>query len=259
MSSEAYAQESRLRRVERVTELPMLLLALAYLPVFIVGYLHDVSPDTRRAGAIIEYVIVGVFAAELLVRLFVAQRKLSFPLKNWLDVVIVLLPFLRPMRFLRVARILPFVLRGLAGLRRVLGRYQGAYVILVGILSVLVGALLVSVFEQGSGGPIATFQDALWWAVTTITTVGYGDTHPVTSEGRLVASLLMVVGIALFVGVLTAAVAAYFVESDDTEEEVSNTQLMRKLEVLETRLGELEAQPGRASGSDEDRERAEGG
>lgn len=247
--------EVRLRRVEHATEVPMLILAFAYLPAFVVSYLPGASADVRLAGAVVEYAIVGVFALELLVRLSVAERKLAFLKKNWLDVVIVALPLLRPLRFLRAARALPLIARGLVALRRVMGNYRGAYVLLVGVLSVLSGALVVSVAEQGAGGPIDSFGDALWWSVTTITTVGYGDTHPVTAGGRLVASLLMVIGIALF-GLLTASVAAYFVEDRaEDREEVSNRELLRKLEALEARLAEMESRDPNRAGRRDDRRR----
>jgi len=72
---------------------------------------------------------------------------------------------------------------------------------------------------------ITTFGDSLWWTVTTISTVGYGDRYPVTVEGRIVAAVLMVAGIALL-GVVTASIASWFVDTvratgRDVTEEVS--------------------------------------
>ncbi len=67
-------------------------------------------------------------------------------------------------------------------------------------------------FENGArGSTIHNYGDALWWAIVTVTTVGYGDKYPVTAGGRGVAVVLMLVGIGL-IGVLTATVASYFVE-----------------------------------------------
>jgi voltage-gated potassium channel len=98
-------------------------------------------------------------------------------------------------------------------------------------------AALVTLFEQGGPGTIQDFPAALWWAATTVTTVGYGDTYPVTAEGRGIAVLLMIMGIAFF-GILTANVAAYFVE---TKEESSNAELERKLDQVLQRLSTIEA------------------
>jgi voltage-gated potassium channel len=233
--------EMNVQRIERITEIPMLLLALAYIPVFIVSYMPDVSPSTHEAARIAEYLIIAAFAAELLVKLVVAERKIAFLRSHWLDVVIVLLPFLRPLRFLEVARVLPFLLRGAAGLRRILGPYHGVYVLLIGSLAVFIAAIAVAVFEERANGQIQGFGDALWWAIVTITTVGYGDVAPVTLEGRIVAALLMVVGIALF-SILTAGIAAFFVETTEdashTEQDDRLIEVLTKLEAIEKRIEE---------------------
>jgi voltage-gated potassium channel len=196
-----------------------------------------------------------VFAAELAVKVALADRRLEYLRSRWLDVVIVLLPFLRP---LRVLFILPFLMRAIVGVERILGAYRAAYVLVVGILTVLTGAGLVQLFEDRAGGPIQSFGDALWWAVTTITTVGYGDTYPVTAGGKVVAALVMLIGIALF-GLLAAGIAAYFVERAEEEGERKQAEkiddilkrldeqevrdkkvdrLLEKLEELEKRIGE---------------------
>jgi voltage-gated potassium channel len=85
-------------------------------------------------------------------------------------------------------------------------------VLLIVLALVLVAAALVLSFEWDlPAGDIDSYPDALWWALTTITTVGYGDRFPMSPAGRGVAVVLMVSGIALF-GVITAPIAAYFVE-----------------------------------------------
>jgi voltage-gated potassium channel len=100
----------------------------------------------------------------------------------------------------------------------------------VGIL-IFVCAALVRSFEAGvRGSNIHSYADALWWAVATVTTVGYGDKVPLTPAGRRVAGLLMLVGIGL-VGVVTATVASYFVEQ----------QSDKTLNRIEDRLANVEA------------------
>lgn len=146
---------------------------------------------------------VALFAAELVIKVAVAERRWAYLRAHWIDVLIVVVPFLRPLRALRVLRLLPFLARGALGLRRVMGPYRGAYVLVIGLGAVLVSAALVAIFEQDADGSIPGFGDALWWAATTVTTVGYGDKFPVTPEGRAVAVFLMIIGIALF-GMLTA-------------------------------------------------------
>ncbi len=230
-------------RVERFTGPLMLLLALVFLAAFFVGYLPDAPPGLRGAARIVSNVVVALFAVELAVRVAVAERRLEYLASRWLDVLVVVVPFLRP---LRVIMFLPVLARAAVGLQRVMGPMRGAYVLLVAVATVLTAAGLVLLFEtRADGSSIQTFPDALWWAITTVTTVGYGDTYPVTAEGRVVAAALMVVGIALF-GVLTAGVAAYFVESSAGEEESSDKldEVLLRLEALERRLKERDEKEG---------------
>lgn len=226
-------------RIDRVTEAPMLVLAILYICAFIVGYLPNVSSSVRDSATFAENLIIAVFAAELVLKVAVAERRLLYLRRHWLDVLIVVLPFLRPLRVLRVLRIVPVLARGAIGVRRIMGPYHGAYVLLIGLGAVIISATLIFVFERGGGGSIRGFDDALWWAATTVTTVGYGDTFPITSEGRAVAVFLMIVGIALF-GVLTAATAAYFVEgAGKPNQDTTLNDLMIKLESLEAQFQEL--------------------
>lgn len=229
-------------RVEHVTELPMILLSIVYVFVFAAGYLARPGSGLREEALLVEGIIVAVFAAELVVKVAVARNRIAYLRENWLLVAIVLLPFLRPLRVLAIVRVVPFLLRGLSGVRRVMDRYQGANVLVLGGITILCGTGLVLIFERGAGGPIQSFGDALWWTLATVTTVGYGDTYPVTSAGRAVAVFVMAVGIAVF-GVLTAGIAAYFVESSAGEERERDDRLDRileKLDTLEERMEELD-------------------
>ncbi len=102
---------------------------------------------------------------------------------------------------------------------------------------ILGSAAAVLAVEEGGGGSIDSLGDALWWAVTTVTTVGYGDQFPVTPAGRGIAAFLMLSGIALF-GVLTANIAAFFVEQDQEDDPIvaKIDEVLRRLERLEERL-----------------------
>lgn len=207
-------------RVERVTELPMILLSVIYVFVFAAGYLAEAGPGVREDALLVEGIIVAVFAAELSVKVAVARNRLAYLRENWLQVDIVVLPFLRPLRMLAVLRAVPFVLRGLAGMRRVMDRYQG------------VNAGARRGHHTGRHGAHPDLRAGLRrhhtelrrrpvGALVTVTTVGYEDTYPVTSAGRAVALFVMAVGIAVF-GVLTAGIAAYFVESSAGEDRESD-------------------------------------
>lgn len=181
-------------------------------------------------------------------RLSLNRRRWNFVRRQWPDLLIIVLPFLRPLRIVRSARALR-ILRltrlvavlsemGQEG-RRLLVRHRLHYAVLVVGVVVLGSAALMMVIEEGGGGNIDSFGDALWWSMTTVTTVGYGDTFPVTPSGRGVAVFLMLAGIALF-GVLTANIAAFFVEEDQQGDPVADRldEVLRRLERLEERLDE---------------------
>jgi voltage-gated potassium channel len=98
--------------------------------------------------------------------------------------------------------------------------YHGLQFVLLAVTTIVfAGAAMEVYFERHSAGAsgIHTFGDALWWAVVTVTTVGYGDEVPVTGAGRVVATCLMLTGIGL-VGALTATIASFFVQQQHTEE-----------------------------------------
>jgi voltage-gated potassium channel len=129
-------------------------------------------------------------------------------------VALVVLPFLRPLRLLRLLAFARVLNRSVAG--SLVGRVS-TYVLGVAIVAVGLGALAVLDSEQNArGANITNYGDALWWACTTVTTVGYGDHFPITTEGRLVAVALMIVGIAM-VGAVTASVAAWMIGQVERE------------------------------------------
>ena len=113
--------------------------------------------------------------------------------------------------------------------------YQRTFstVAMTGFVAALLAATLIYVVERGGDGPIQTYQDALWWAAATVATVGYGDVYPKTAAGRGIAFLLMLVGISVF-GVLTARVAAFFVEArEDDHHGKKLDEVLARLERLE--------------------------
>jgi voltage-gated potassium channel len=86
-------------------------------------------------------------------------------------------------------------------------------VAIIAVLMLLFSTISILQFEKAPNSNIKTAEDAIWWSYATITTVGYGDKYPVTTEGRIVAMILMTVGVGLF-GTFTAFVSSWFVKSD---------------------------------------------
>jgi voltage-gated potassium channel len=149
-------------------------------------------------------------------RLALSEDRGQFLRTHPVDVAMVVLPILRPLQLLRLLMLLK-ALNRYAGnsLRGRVGIYLAASVTII----VFIGALAILDAERGGPGPIETFGDALWWALATITTVGYGDLYPVTTEGRFAAAGLMVCGIGV-IGVVTASFASWLVERVEDIEEI---------------------------------------
>ena len=190
-------------------------LALTFLFAFSYpAFVDSVSSTMNNYLGIIQWVCWIAFAADLIFGLIKAESKVAYLKRHPLEVASTLLPFLRPLRLMRVISF-----GGLALQKVAIGR-QFAITVKVAITAVFVAyisAVQITISERNvDGSNIKSFEDGLWWAVTTVTTVGYGDRFPTTTEGRLLAVLLMLVGISL-VGVITASVASWFVKLSQEE------------------------------------------
>ncbi len=247
-----------LQRFEEATEWPLLFLALLMIPLLGVPLAFDVDSDTDLAIEGVSYIIWGVFAAELSIRTFLSEKRIRYLIRHWYDVLIVVVPFLRPLRIarsaraarlLKLGRLMPFVARIWTSTQSLM-RHRGLqWIVLAGGAVVFAGAGGVLVFENEAGGGLDDYGTALWWAMATVTTVGYGDSVPVTPEGRGVAVLLMLVGIAFFTWV-TANIAAFLVEFGGGEVQgVTTHDLMAKLEEMEAEIKALRAERTGTDGS----------
>lgn len=168
-----------------------------------------------------DWLLCVLFFIDFLVSLVQAKNKRSYLLTwGWLDLLssVPVLPAFRVARLARIARVLR-VLRAVRGAKTLASfvlerRLQSGLLAaaLVAILLVVTGSIAVYHFEATAGGNIKTAHDALWWAVVTMATVGYGDLYPVTLEGRIVAVFLFTAGVGLF-GTLSGSVAAWFLSA----------------------------------------------
>jgi voltage-gated potassium channel len=200
--TDAAHRAARRARWNRVSEWPLILAALAFLAAYAIPILDPGLP--RWLGALCWWTTWFtwlLFVLDYLVRLVLADSRRRFVLRHWLDLIVIALPLLRPLRLLRLVPLLSVINR------RATTRLQGrvaTYVVGGALLLAFVGALAeLSAERQAPGATIVNFGDAIWWATTTMTTVGYGDTYPVTVIGRWVAVALMIGGVALL-GTVTA-------------------------------------------------------
>ena len=199
----------------RVWSETLTFLAIAFLIAFSYpAFVDPVPSSTQTLLNIVQWVSWIAFAVDLIYGLTNAKSKKQYLKKHPLEVAAVLLPFLRPLRLMRVISF-----GGLAIQKVAIGR-QFAITIKVFLASIFVAyisAVQITITERAvDGSNIKNFGDGLWWSITTVTTVGYGDRYPTTTEGRFLAVVLMIMGISLM-GVITASVAAWFVKMGDKE------------------------------------------
>ena len=185
-------------------------LALAFLfsysyPAFVV----NVSPSSQSILDGIQWVSWVAFAADLLFGIYKASNRVQFLKRHPLEILAVILPFLRPLRLLR------FISFGTLVFEKVnLGKSIAISfkVIVTALFLTYLAGIEITMAERGEpGATIQNVGDGFWWAITTLTTVGYGDIYPTTTEGRFIAVGLMVSGICVL-GVISATVAAWFVK-----------------------------------------------
>jgi voltage-gated potassium channel len=218
-------RQQAFERFQAATELPLLVLALSMIPLLVTPLLVRLPDRVDATFTAIDWFIWAVFAFEYVVRLVLSADRWRYVRREWPNLLIVILPFLRPLRvvrsarglrILRLSRLVAFTSEIGQESKRFLVRHKLHYALLVSLVAIVGAAAVMLALEEGHGGSINSFGDALWWAITTVTTVGYGDKFPVTAAGRGVAAALMVTGIALF-GVLTANLAAFMLERDEDQ------------------------------------------
>jgi voltage-gated potassium channel len=223
-------------------------LGVSMLSVFNMAFLWWLpNPDLDMVIIIMDSILTIVFLLDLLRRLAVAQDRRAYVVRGygWVDILAVFPP-LRIFRLLRIIRV-----------ARVMARFGGPVhafkaffsnkaeggllsVLLVAIMVMEFGALAVLAVERGAAGStIDSAQDAIWYLIVTMSTVGYGDTYPVTDLGRLIGSLIIVVGVGVF-GTLTGFLANAFVAPSETVGSVLTSRSDAASDGTDARGGELE-------------------
>lgn len=212
-----------------------LVLGLTFLLTYAMPIVWSGAPSmATNICSLVQAAIWVIFAADFTMRLIRSASKIDFIKSNWVELFLIAVPALRPLRLLRA-------LAAASVLTKHLGKGSAVrtnLVIRVGsaaLLLWLLAALAITDAERGSGN-ISNFGEGMWWGLTTMTTVGYGDAYPTTISGKLIAAGLMIVGIALL-SVITASFASWIIEQvneadrgksvDDEELEQLRSELSR--------------------------------
>ena len=240
---------SEAEAAERLTPLQIstLFLSIYVLLALLVQTIFQLPEHLSKMLDQIDFVVCLIFLADFFVRLWRAPSKPTFLKWGWIDFVssIPMLDALRVGRIVRIVRLIR-ILRAFRStknlLRFLLLQRQGTSIVAVASVAfvlVIFASIAVLQFETLPESNIRSAGDACWWGFATITTVGYGDKFPITTEGRIVACVLMSVGVGLF-GTLTGFVATLFVRPGAAEEKAEIGELAAEVRKLREQVASLE-------------------
>ncbi|MCY4380978.1 MAG: ion transporter [Proteobacteria bacterium] len=189
----------------------------------------------------LDYFFCCIFFLEFVGSMYVTKNKTRYFFKQgWLD-LLSSIPAIGVLRVARIARLVR-LFRTFLRMRNLLPYLiqsknvsTPVFLMIISFAVIFIAASLILQFEYGTGSPITTPLDAVWWSVVTMTTVGYGDMVPVSSAGRITAMVIMVCGVAFYGGV-SGLLATYLMEVDDQGAEKAINQ---RLSAIEKKLNEI--------------------
>ena len=206
-----------LTKIEVFTEIPLMLLSIVMIPLLVGPFLWEMSDSEKFLFIILDILIWIVFLIDMLIKVTISVDRLDYIKSNWIEVIVVLVPWFRPFR---IFRLVVFALKTYKGFSRAC---KPDFLLIYAFGFVIVASTLLTTFEQNNMSALDSFVDSVWWSVVTITTVGYGDMVPESSVGRIVAVFLMLGGISIF-GAITANIASLVSAAEDP-----NTKLIEDL------------------------------
>jgi voltage-gated potassium channel len=195
--------------------LPTLILSLVYTASFVYPiYWYPVSHSVKSLCLVINYVTWAAFAVDYGIQMKLAPNNMKYFKTHVFELILIAVPFFRPLRALRA-----LVFATQASIRSKNALIKSIPLVMTGaavVMIVIMGAAILDIERNAVGSNIHTPMDALWWGLVTITTIGYGDKFPVTTEGRLVAAVLIIFGVAM-ISTLTASFAAWILSHDESK------------------------------------------
>ena len=225
-----------------VFQIAILTLSLVVLGALAADTVMVLPPELHTLIQVVDTSVCVILLVDFFVRLHRAESKLAFMKWGWID-LLASIPNLDLLRWGRLVRVLRVVrlLRGVRSVHRVLGiilenKMQGGAVslALMAFLLATFSSASILVVERQEGANIKSAEEAIWWSVATMTTVGYGDKYPVTTEGRVIGIVLMICGVGMFAG-LSGLVASLFLGGENRHSSELKV-ILRRLEQMEQRF-----------------------
>ncbi|MCB9812543.1 potassium channel family protein [Candidatus Nomurabacteria bacterium] len=212
---------AREQRVEDWFETPMLVVTLLLVVTLAVPLLVSLPAPWVSVFAFLNLAIWCTFYIELFVKFYVAKSKSAALKRNWSLVLIAIAPLFLSLRLMRVSRLVGVVRflrlqKSASRLRRSVREliYNVEYILLTILIFIVVAGFLMWQIEVRFDGSIVSLADSLWWAVITITTIGYGDVIPASAEGKLFGAIVSLLGTILFM-IFVARVTTMFVHNKE--------------------------------------------
>ncbi|WP_417597116.1 potassium channel family protein [Oceanospirillum sp.] len=234
-------ENKKAKRWAQWLEWPMLFLALWMLITWYLSLTEEINPRLHHISDIIIWLF---FLAETTLLTLLADRKLRYLRTNWMNLVILVLglpilwgdsSMISVLRMLRIVLILSLLMPMGSTVHAILARNNLGTTLLVSAVFVGLSGTLISIIDPA----IDTPWNGIWWALVTITTVGYGDIVPISPAGKLVGAFLILLGIGLF-SLLTASFSVYFLSREEEEVTDKESELLGRIDRVEVRLERLE-------------------
>jgi voltage-gated potassium channel len=227
-----------------LSQLVMVFLSLYVIVALFIETIVKLPPETQALLQLIDTLICVIFLLDFGVRFAKAPSKWKFMRWGWID-LLASVPMMDAFRWGRLVRVIR-VLRAFRSARVFAAFFMRrradsalASVVAISVALVIFGSLAMLNVESDAESNIRTPGDALWWSLTTITTVGYGDRYPVTAEGRVIAVMLMISGAALF-STFTAFIATYFMQPAADQSAAQNDKVDALVQEVRALREELE-------------------
>jgi voltage-gated potassium channel len=201
-----------------------IILSIYVLLIFIIQTIFNLPVEVIKVLDFIDNIICVFFLVDFFSRFYKAENKLLFLKWGWID-LISSIPTFDALRFGRLLRLIRLIriLRAFRSTKHIINhiykkKSNGAFttVAVIAILTLIFSSITILQFEDAPDSNIKTAEDAIWWACSTISTVGYGDKFPVTTEGRIVGVILMIVGGGLF-ATMSGFFASWFVDDQNSK------------------------------------------
>lgn len=246
-------REELLAKVERYTEVPMFILVIVMIITLVVPMVVHLDEATEQILELIDWFVWGAFALELTVKTYLSSNKLAYLRKNWIDVVVVVLPLLRVFRIFRVARlargaritrilrfarVLAFFGKFTTEVKTIFARHGFNYLLVVFLGLIGLGTVLLYNFDQGSADGASSISQSLWLTVVAAFSGGFANVYPATPEAKAVSIFLIIVG-TILVSYFTASLASYFTEKG---QDVEQERIEKKVDELLTEVRSLKRQ-----------------